>query len=389
MNISRIRMIYVATLLRRVAVSSLAIVYVKYPLHVTPLTLGVTLSGFDLMELVSGILSGIIVDRLGYKRNLIGGSILYLTLTLLLMASNNVKFIAAIHSALGFLTGLLLIASLTFISYFSPKESRGFEMGLYVMSAIVGIVLGVMLGRLCLNVFQDNLRISFIVVALMELLSLIFIIYSIKGYSDAYIRLPIREYFKVTLNPKSISLSTIVFNLTFLLGCVLMYAFWHLGVKNISNLMLLKAIPQMLALLLILGILIILYGKLSDILGSSTMMLYGNISLLLLVSYLIFALRRCKPINIVYVCLLSIGVPALGPSILSELSRSAGKYYGVGLTMGLFDVMFNLGQIFGLVLTGYALTKNRILPLLVLCEILIALNIAVIILAKCYRKMLK
>ena len=389
MNMSRIRMIYAATLLRRASISSLAIVYVKYPLHITPLTLGVTLSGFDLMELVSGVLSGIIVDRLGYKKNLIGGSLLYLALTLLLMVSNNVKFIAAIHSALGFLTGLLLVASLTFISYFSPRRSRGFEMGLYVMSAIVGIVSGVMLGRLCLNIFQDNLRMSFLVIALMELLSLILILYSIRGYNDAYVKLPIGEYFRVTLNPKSISLSTIVFNLTFLLGCVLMYAFWQLGVRRISNLTLLKAIPQMLALLFTLGILITLYGKLSDILGSSIMMLYGNISLLLLISYLIFTLERGKPINIAYICLLSIGIPALGPSILSELSRSTGKCYGIGLTMGLFDAMFNLGQIFGLILTGYALTENRILPLLILCEILIALNIIVIILIKFYRKMLK
>ena len=308
---------------------------------------------------------GAYVDFKGRRRVFLLGMAFISILTFVIGLSNNLVLVGGAHAIEGLAAAMVTIASLTIITDLTVQQNRGAGMGGFDLANLSGYGVGIMLGIFFSNIFSSDLGLSFLVIS------------GIMGGAAIIVYFILREPPHITQGVRSlkqiynsltgdvVAILPIWFSLTILVGY---YIFLPRLVKNAGVTDLSQSGGLLLLALLVLGCGAVLFGRLSDKIGRTKMVMIGALGELgfLIVlpdlfnrlvvvppkTPLLEAYNMVGPILLVGGFLFFLG-SAIIPSILAYIGDKASHEFR-GSAMGLYSLMLSGGIATGTVLAGIA-----------------------------------
>jgi len=115
--------------------------------------LGWLCTAFLLANAIFLVPSSWFVDRFGYKKCYLIGSIILAIACTLSIFSPNYAFLLINRVFAGIGVSLIMVTGLAIVTRIYPKEKRGFVLGIYTTMVYVGLTLGPFLGGILTDVF--------------------------------------------------------------------------------------------------------------------------------------------------------------------------------------------------------------------------------------------
>ncbi|HWG91931.1 MAG TPA: MFS transporter [Candidatus Thermoplasmatota archaeon] len=138
--------VYVATFLIRAAFG-IVVITLKHHVASDNTSYGLVVAATPLAELLTVLFGvGVVIDRYGSKRILVTGLALGAISLFTLAATDNLLILGLINALHGVASAFILIPSLTVIAKYTPKESRGREMGAFNFVNLFGWIFGAAMG---------------------------------------------------------------------------------------------------------------------------------------------------------------------------------------------------------------------------------------------------
>jgi MFS family permease len=101
---------------------------------------------FMIGSVISRLLSGKWIERIGRKKTLRAGLVLGLIMTVLYFIVNNVALLFIVRFCHGISSGITLTAMTTIVSYTIPRERHGEGIGIFMLSLTLAMAIGPFLG---------------------------------------------------------------------------------------------------------------------------------------------------------------------------------------------------------------------------------------------------
>lgn len=201
-------------------------IYVMSAYHASSSVAGITVGIFVIAALLARVLAGKFMDKIGWKRSLVG-AFLILTISMLLhFAADNLEFLLVIRFIQGAAHGFLTTAAGAIAAELILDERRGEGTGYYATSMNLAMAIGPFLGIL----ISEHASFKIIVLAgsivsIVGLISALFIqIPKVKPVEHQESRVTLKDY----IEPKAIPISFVLLIVTIayssLLSFVSLYA---------------------------------------------------------------------------------------------------------------------------------------------------------------------
>ncbi len=125
--------------------------YAMDHLQATPGEAGLVSGIFIVAALVSRLLTGSVIERIGRKKMLYGGLLIYAAATLLYFAADTMQLLYLVRIVQGIGFGVMTTSALTIIVHTIPKERQGEGISYFMMSVTLASALGPFIG---MNLYQ-------------------------------------------------------------------------------------------------------------------------------------------------------------------------------------------------------------------------------------------
>ena len=124
----------------------IASIFAMDTFHSSPGEAGFASGIFMIGSVISRLLSGKWIERIGRKKTFYGGLIFGLAMTLLYFAVNDIVLLFIVRFFHGIASGIALTAMGTIVSYAVPKERYGEGLGYFMLSLTLAMAIGPFLG---------------------------------------------------------------------------------------------------------------------------------------------------------------------------------------------------------------------------------------------------
>ena len=364
-KLGTLSILYVAVFLTRIGFGTILVLFPIYLRTGSSALAAIITALYPAVEGVSALPVGAFVDFRGRRRIFVMGMALISILTFIIGLSNNLALVGGAHAIEGLAAAMVTIASLTMITDLTVQKNRGAGMGGFDLSNLAGYGVGILLGTFFSSIFSSNLGDSFLVVSGIMGASAVFVYFFLR--EPAHISQgakKLREIYN-SLTADVIGILPVWFSLTILVGY---YLFLPRLVKNAGVEDLSQSAGLLLLALLVVGSGALLFGRLSDKIGRTKVVMIGALgelgflivlpdlfNRLVLIppkTPLIEAYNMIGPILIPGAVFFFIG-SAIIPSILAYIGDKASHEFR-GSAMGLYSLMLSGGIATGTVLAGIA-----------------------------------
>jgi MFS family permease len=200
--------------------------YVMSAYHASSSMAGITVGIFVIAALLARVLAGKYLDKIGWKRSLVGAFVILTISMLLHFAANNLEFLLIIRFIQGAAHGFLTTAAGAIAAELIPDERRGEGTGYYATSMNLAMAIGPFLGILISGHGSFHMIVlAGSIVSIIGLISSLFIhVPKVKSASQGVRRVTLKDY----IEPKAIPISFVLLIVTIayssLLSFVSLYA---------------------------------------------------------------------------------------------------------------------------------------------------------------------
>src|ERR1700761_2706257 len=123
-----------------------ALLYVRETFHLSTVMQEVLVIAVLIGAAVGALVGGAVADRVGRRKTLIGGALLFIAGSILAPLSPNVWVLFTARMMLGIAVGFTSVTAPVYVSELSPPKSRGVLIGLYQFALTSGIALADLVG---------------------------------------------------------------------------------------------------------------------------------------------------------------------------------------------------------------------------------------------------
>src|SRR5881396_375611 len=364
-KLGTLSILYLAVFLTRIGFGTILVIFPIYLRIESSFFAGAVIALYPVVEGVSALPVGAYVDFKGRRRVFLLGMAFISILTFVIGLSNNLVLVGGAHAIEGLAAAMVTIASLTIITDLTVQQNRGAGMGGFDLANLSGYGVGIMLGIFFSNIFSSALGLSFLVISGIMGGAAIIVYFILR--EPPHVSQGVRSLKQIynSLTGDVVAILPIWFSLTILVGY---YIFLPRLVKNAGVTDLSQSGGLLLLALLVLGCGAVLFGRLSDKIGRTKMVMIGALGELgfLIVlpdlfnrlvvvppkTPLLEAYNMVGPILLVSGFLFFLG-SAIIPSILAYIGDKASHEFR-GSAMGLYSLMLSGGIATGTVLAGIA-----------------------------------
>jgi sugar porter (SP) family MFS transporter len=123
-----------------------ALIYVRDSFHLTTWMQEVLVIAVLIGVMIGALVGGTIADRIGRRKTLVWGAILFIAGSILAPLSPNVYVLFVARALLGIAVGFTSVTAPVYVSELAPPQSRGMLIGLYQFALTSGIALADLVG---------------------------------------------------------------------------------------------------------------------------------------------------------------------------------------------------------------------------------------------------
>jgi sugar porter (SP) family MFS transporter len=123
-----------------------ALIYVRDSFHLSTVMQEVLVIAVLIGVMVGALVGGTIADRIGRRKTLVWGAILFILGSILAPLSPNVYVLFVARALLGIAVGFTSVTAPVYVSELAPPQSRGMLIGLYQFALTSGIALADLVG---------------------------------------------------------------------------------------------------------------------------------------------------------------------------------------------------------------------------------------------------
>jgi sugar porter (SP) family MFS transporter len=123
-----------------------ALIYVRDSFHLSTVMQEVLVIAVLIGVMIGALIGGTIADRIGRRKTLIWGAVLFILGSILAPLSPNVYVLFVARGLLGIAVGFTSVTAPVYVSELAPPQSRGTLIGLYQFALTVGIALADLVG---------------------------------------------------------------------------------------------------------------------------------------------------------------------------------------------------------------------------------------------------
>src|SRR6202795_4484488 len=123
-----------------------ALIYVRDSFHLSTVMQEVLVIAVLIGVMIGALVGGTIADRIGRRKTLIWGAVLFIVGSVLAPLSPNVYVLFVARGLLGIAVGFTSVTAPVYVSELAPPQSRGMLIGLYQFALTVGIALADLVG---------------------------------------------------------------------------------------------------------------------------------------------------------------------------------------------------------------------------------------------------
>lgn len=352
--------VYLAMFLVRVAFGIVIITFGHYVVA-DDFVFGLVVSSSPLLELITVVFVGMLVDRYGRKQVLLSGLGLaaFALYGLALVSAEHYILLGVVNALHGVAAGLILVTTLAIIASLAQPETRGREMGLFNFANMFGWFAGFALGTALLDAFTD-LRYTFVLAGFLATLGLVYGQLNIREPPRAVDveRPDFRALARVFRNRRVLVLSAAWLMVFVFIGSLItFFSRFAVPVEDVTDV---AAAPTSGSSRVALGILAlgvvfmgsqVVFGKLSDRYGREPMMLLGAVSFVCFMLLIVATADARGALAWVALGLATVGTLAFAPAGLAALADEATKSTE-GTTMSAYSIVLNIGMITGPPIVG-------------------------------------
>jgi len=317
-------------------------------LGATGFWLGAIFAGFSFARSISMPLVGRFSDRMGRKRFISFGLLIYALSSLGYIYASSAPALLLVRIIQGFSSAMIIPIAMAFIGDISPAGKEGSYMGIFTIALFLGFGCGPILGGFTKDLI--GMQADFLIMGGLCLIAFFMVLIYLPRSSSIQKKAPAMDIpFKTILQSRSImGICFYRFTSAFCRGSIMtflpLYAHnaLHLNGKQIglviSSSILLTAILQL------------PFGK--DKLNRKKLVILGSIFYFSIVPFIPYTLNFAQILilNIILGLFGALSLPAA-----SALTVREGKNYGMGPTMAIFNVSMSVGLAIGPLTSGIVL----------------------------------
>ncbi len=329
------------------------------------LWLGAIFAGFSLSRIVFMPLIGKFSDRMGRKRFIALGLLIYTLSSLGFIYANNVQALTLVRIIQGFSSAMILPIAMAFIGDISPPGKEASYMGIITVALFLGFGGGPILGGITKDLF--TIEADFMVMGGLCLIAFFLVLIYLPRSSSIHKNAPPLDIpFTAMLQSRSVmGICFYRFASAFCRGSIMAFLplYAHNALKlNGSQIGLVTA-----SSILLTAVLQLPFGKLADRLNRKMLVLWGSILYFSIVPLIPYTLNfsQILLLNIILGFFGALSLPAASAMILRE-----GKQFGMGSTMAIFNVAMSAGLAVGPVVSGIILDLLGLPEVFYCCTIL-------------------
>ena len=123
-----------------------ALIYVRDSFHLSTVMQEVLVIAVLIGVMIGALVGGTVADRIGRRKTLIWGAVLFIVGSILAPLSPNVYVLFVARGLLGIAVGFTSVTAPVYVSELAPPKSRGMLIGLYQFALTLGIALADLIG---------------------------------------------------------------------------------------------------------------------------------------------------------------------------------------------------------------------------------------------------
>ena len=123
-----------------------ALIYVRDSFHLSTVMQEVLVIAVLIGVMIGALVGGTVADRIGRRKTLIWGAVLFIAGSILAPLSPNVYVLFVARGLLGIAVGFTSVTAPVYVSELAPPQSRGMLIGLYQFALTMGIALADLIG---------------------------------------------------------------------------------------------------------------------------------------------------------------------------------------------------------------------------------------------------
>src|SRR5580692_8475678 len=123
-----------------------ALIFVRDSFHLSTMMQEVLVIAVLIGVMIGALVGGTVADRVGRRKTLIWGAILFIVGSILAPLSPNVAVLFVARALLGVAVGFTSVTAPVYVSELAPPKSRGMLIGLYQFALTLGIALADLVG---------------------------------------------------------------------------------------------------------------------------------------------------------------------------------------------------------------------------------------------------
>lgn len=281
--------VYAAMFLIRVAFGIVVVTFADYIATDDEFVYSLVVTASPLLELITVVFAGILIDRYGRKGVLLTGLGLGAIAMYGLALTTNPFLLALVNAFHGIAAALILVTTLAIIATYALPTHRGREMGLFNLANLVGWIVGFVLGELLADALAGRLAYTFVIAGALATIGLL--------YTNRMLRLPVEASTGAappTLRDLVRSVGNrhiILLTLPWLIVYVLVGAFVTFFPRVSSDLAISGGATAL--AIIVVGVLLmasqVFWGRLADRYGREGIMVIGGAGFALLIGIIVFA----------------------------------------------------------------------------------------------------
>lgn len=329
------------------------------------LWLGAIFAGFSLSRIVSMPLIGKFSDRMGRKRFIALGLLIYTLSSLGFIYANNVQALTLVRIIQGFSSAMILPIAMAYIGDISPPGKEATYMGIITVALFLGFGGGPILGGVTKDLF--TIEADFMVMGGLCFIAFFLVLIYLPRSSSIHKNAPPLDIpFTTMLQSRSVmGICFYRFASAFCRGSIMAFLplYAHNALKlNGSQIGLVTA-----SSILLTAVLQLPFGKLADRLNRKMLVLWGSILYFSIIPLIPYTLNfsQILLLNIILGFFGALSLPAASAMILRE-----GKQFGMGSTMAIFNVAMSAGLAVGPLVSGIILDLLGLPEVFYSCTIL-------------------
>ncbi len=327
-------------------VSPLLPIYAK-TLGATGIQLGIVFAGFSIARTISMPIIGKASDRYGRKLFICIGLLIYAFMSIGYVISKTIPHLLLVRFLQGFAAGMILPIATAYIGDIAPKGKEGKYMGLFYSSFFAGFGVGPIIGGTISDTFGINF--AFYLMGSLNLIAFFLALFLLPT-SETHKPIPQKKSYLKMLKESNIIKGLFSYRLSIALArgifaCFLpIFGGINLGLSS-------SAIGALISINIILNsILQIPSGRLADRLSKRKLIVIG--ATLDAVCFLLIPLMHNFS-ELLFICIISASVRSIPIPSSAALAIGEGRKYGMGSSMGIFNMAMSIGMAVGPFVGGW------------------------------------